>query len=252
MNIVTHMSDSVSSERLQVFLAKRGVASRRACAELIRTGRVSVNGAPVCEPGFRVKTGMLVTMDGAVLSEHAEARRSIILYKPTGYICSTRRQSSSGNSGTVYDLIRDIPERILTIGRLDKDSEGLIVLSNDGSLTEALAHPRQQHRKTYEVTLTSKISRPCLMQLNRCRTLENEPIQAVEVTLLKEEAEPTLVRFVLREGRNRQIRRMCREHGLHIARLVRTQIGDFGNPSLSPGEWRDLLPEEIALLLQQH
>jgi 23S rRNA pseudouridine2605 synthase len=242
------MNNPESKTRLQVYLAKRGVASRRACAEIILDGRVQVNGKRVCEPGFRVTTDMHITLDGQELPHMAEPIRSIVMYKPRGYICSHKLQSTTRNLGTVYDLIEGIPEKLNTVGRLDKDSEGLIVLSNDGQLNETLAHPRFGHSKTYLVTVIGTVSSDVITGLRSCRSLDKETIQPVDISIAHVGERNTVIQFVLREGRNRQIRRMCRLFDLRVERLVRTRIGNFDAPTLLVGQWRDLLPQETALL----
>lgn len=246
------MNEPDATTRLQVYLAKRAVASRRACADIILSGRVYVDGERIIEPGFRIRSDMRVVLDGQELAKMESAIRSIILYKPRGYICSRKLQSTSRNLGTVYDLIEDIPEHLNTVGRLDKDSEGLIVLSNDGEFNERLSHPRHGHSKTYLVTVTGHVSDDCLKGLNACRQLESETIQPVAVSVQTHGKRTAVLKFVLHEGRNRQIRRMCKLYRLEIATLVRTKIGAFEDHVLSPGDWRDLLPEDIARLTQQH
>jgi 23S rRNA pseudouridine2605 synthase len=248
----TQVNDPAMTTRLQVYLAKRAVASRRACGEIVLSGRVTVDGQKIIEPGFRISSDMQVTLDGQPLPKIESAIRSIILNKPPGYICSRKLQSTSRNLGTVYDLIKDIPEHLNTVGRLDKDSEGLIVLSNDGSLNERLSHPRHGHSKTYRVTVAGHVSADCLEGLNQCRQLDDETIQPVAVSVERHDANVTVLKFVLLEGRNRQIRRMCRLHRLEIKKLVRTRIGAFEDRDLAQGHWRDLLPGDIERLTQHH
>jgi 23S rRNA pseudouridine2605 synthase len=246
------VTDPDTTTRLQVYLAKRAVASRRACADIILSGRVCVDDQRIVEPGFRIQSGMRVSLDGQALPSMEAAIRSIILYKPRGYICSRKLQSTAQNLGSVYDLIVDIPDHLNTVGRLDKDSEGLIVLSNDGDLNEKLSHPRHGHSKTYLVTVSGHVSADCVKGLNACRQLDDETIQPVAVSVEAHGKDVVVLKFVLHEGRNRQIRRMCRLFRLEIETLVRTRIGAFDDRALAQGQWRDLLPADILRLTQKH
>jgi 23S rRNA pseudouridine2605 synthase len=246
------VNESDTTTRLQVYLAKRAVASRRACADIIRSGRVCVDDQRIIEPGFRIHSGMRVSLDGQALPPMEAAIRSIILYKPRGYICSRKLQSTAQNLGSVYDLIVDIPDHLNTVGRLDKDSEGLIVFSNDGELNEKLSHPRHGHSKTYLVSVSGHVSDDCVKGLNACRELDSETIQPVVVSVERHDKSVTVFKFVLHEGRNRQIRRMCRLFDLEVEKLVRIRIGAFDDPALSQGQWRDLLPEDLHRMTAKH
>lgn len=234
--------------RLQKLLSERGVASRRAAAQMIEAGRVRVNGDVVTEPGYRVAVGSdAVSADGATLPAGKEEARTIMLYKPRGYICS----ASARQGRTVYDLVRDVPERIVPVGRLDKNSEGLLLMSNDGDLIHELTHPRFDHAKTYEVTVSGTVARGTLRQLRSDMLIDGYRIRRTRVRRLRsaEDGKRTVLEFVLKEGRNRQVRRMCAAAGLRVHRLVRCRVGGLSVSGLQPGAWKNVdRSERLAVL----
>lgn len=238
------------AERLQNILAKRGIASRRHAAMLIADGRVAVNGQTVFEPGFRVDSATdHITLDGAEIPRNEERLRTILLNKPRGMICS----ADSGQGRTVCDLFASQPERLVPVGRLDKESEGLLLMSNDGELINHLTHPRFGQTKRYEVVVTGKLTPSVLSRLNRSMVIDGYEIRPCEVRRLTPSGVlPATLEFVLHEGRNRQIRKMCEEVGLRVRSLRRTAIGTLTDFQLKPGEWRDLLPGELRLLRETH
>jgi len=243
-------------------LAERGVASRRGSAEIIGAGRVAVNGAVVDEPGLRVDPAVdCIRVDGVDLPVDGEATRTIVLYKPRGYICS--RSDTDGK--TVYELLKDISERIVPAGRLDKDSEGLLLLSNDGGLIAHLTHPRFGQEKVYRVTVSGSLAPEIVAQLESPIDIEGYTTVPARVTVVKRGNSRTIeqpnsrttkagmprrereareergvIEVVLREGRNRQVRRLCERSGLRVHRLVRTRVGDLSLKGLKPGQWRDI------------
>ena len=238
--------------RLQKVLAERGVASRRGSAEIIAAGRVAVNGTVVTEPGQRVDPlEDSITVGGAPLPAEREGKRTILLYKPRGYICS--RSSKQGK--TIFELLEGIPERIVPAGRLDKDSEGLLLLSNDGDLIERLTHPRFAEEKVYRATVSGSLAPEVLSDLERPIEIDGYTTQPVQVKVLREgrtteqpnsrktngekQGQKVILEFVLSEGRNRQVRRLCERSGLRVHRLVRTQIGSLTLKGLKPGQWRE-------------
>jgi 23S rRNA pseudouridine2605 synthase len=223
--------------RLQKVLAERGVYSRRAAADRIRTGHVAVNGIIVREAGLRIDPLLdRVLVDGKPLPD-TPCKVTIMLYKPRGYICST----NAAQGRTVYELVQDIPEKLVPVGRLDKNSEGLLLMSNDGDLVNRLTHPRFEHTKTYQVSVTGAVDEAVIKVLNSRMVIDGYQIQPVHVRLLKHRRDGNAVlEFRLREGRNRQIRKMCETVGLKIRRLVRTRIGPLAVRSLPPGKWQRL------------
>ena len=252
MNNVELPIENRDDRRLQVVLAHAGVASRRHCAEMIRAGRVEVDGKIVREPGFRIEGAKArLCVDGRTLRTQAPAHhRTIMLHKPKGLVCAVEDRFER----TVFECLRGIPERIVPVGRLDKESEGLLLLSSDGDFVNALTHPRYGQRKEYHVTVRGTLTRQILAELRSGMVLEDDgtALCPVDVEVLDEDPDtPTrfLLRMVLHEGRNRQIRRMCEQVGLRVERLVRTAIRNLRLPrDLKPGEWRDLTATELGKL----
>jgi len=236
-------------ERLQNVLSHRGVASRRHAAELIAAGRVTVDGVCVREPGARVDPDAArIVVDGKPIGA-AERLRTIMLYKPAG-VLSTLSDPFGGK--TVADLLRgQIGERLVPVGRLDKDSEGLLLMSNDGDLTLTLTHPRFEHEKTYVVRAAGRWNAAKLDMLRSAIEMpDGYRIRPVPVELVREGRDNVHVLvFRLKEGRKRQIRYMCSAAHLVVLSLKRVAVGALRLPDdLKPGEWRDLTPDEIGKL----
>ena len=233
-------------ERLQNILAHAGVASRRGAAALIESGVVTVDGLVVKEPGARFGEGVQVKVNGRAISSE-EKHRTIVLYKPVG-VLSTMSDPFGGK--TVAELVRT-PERLVPIGRLDKDSEGLLLMSNDGTLVNELTHPRFNHTKTYLVKVAGRWGAEKLATLRSPLTLDDGyTIRPVPVELVEDYGNGTrLLKFVLSEGRKRQIRKMCSAAHLVVLTLTRVKVGAFELPEeLRPGEWRDLTDDEVRQL----
>jgi 23S rRNA pseudouridine2605 synthase len=236
-------------ERLQNILAHAGVASRRKAAEIIAEGRVTVDGVVVREPGAKFDpAGSSVKVDGRVVAA-AEKKRTVVLNKPVG-VLSTMSDPFGGR--TVAGLVA-ASERLVPVGRLDRDSEGLLLMSNDGELVNRLTHPRYEHRKTYLVKVAGRWSADKLEILRSPLTLDDGyTIRPVPVEVVREWDNNTrLLKFVLGEGRKRQIRKMCSAAHLVVLSLKRIAVGGFRlPPDLAPGEWRDLSEEELELLVR--
>lgn len=236
-------------ERLQNILSHAGVASRRHAAELIESGHVTVDGIIVNEPGARFDPAAVkIAVDGRGISA-AEKKRTIMLYKPVGILSS---MSDPFGGKTVADIV-DCGERLVPVGRLDKDSEGMLLMSNDGDLTLRLTHPRYEHEKTYIVRAAGKWSEEKLRTLRgRIKMPDGYEIRPCPVRVLEDdnwEPNVTMLEFRLREGRKRQIRYMCSAAHLVVLSLKRIAVGSLRlDPMLRPGEWRDLTDEELKLL----
>ena len=243
--------DSTKLPRLQVALAERGAASRRGAADIIAAGRVSVNGEIVREPGARVDPARdRIAIDGRLLPAARETKRTILLYKPAGLVCS----ADSSQGATVCDLFSDFPERLVPVGRLDKESEGLLLLSNDGRLIEWLTHPSHGHSKRYEVEVVGGVDERTLASLRAPIEIDGRETRPATVEVLrrgraKNGAPLFLLSFTLGEGRNRQIRRLCERAGVRVARLTRVEFCGLTLERLRPGQWRELSASEIARLL---
>ena len=239
----------MAEERLQNILSHAGVASRRHAADLIAAGRVTVDGLVVREAGARYDAAAVaIAVDGEPVAA-AEGKRTIMLYKPVGVLSS---MSDPFGGKTVADLVRGIPERVVPVGRLDKDSEGLLLMSNDGELTFKLTHPRYEHEKTYVVEVAGRWSEEKLRILRGPVTMpDGYVIRPVPVAVLKEPVNNvTTLEFRLHEGRKRQIRYMCSAAHLVVVKLKRVAVGGVRLPDdLQPGGWRDRSAEEAARLL---
>jgi len=236
-------------ERLQNILSHAGVASRRHAAELIEAGHVTVDGIIVKEPGARFDPASVkIAVDGRGISA-AEKKRTIMLYKPVGVLSS---MSDPFGGKTVADII-DCRERLVPVGRLDKDSEGMLLMSNDGDLTLKLTHPRYEHEKTYIVRAAGKWSEEKLRTLRgKIKMPDGYEIRPCPVRVIEDdnwEPNVTMLEFRLREGRKRQIRYMCSAAHLVVLSLKRVAVGSLRlDPMLKPGEYRDLTDEELKLL----
>lgn len=228
-------------ERLQKIMAAAGVASRRVSEELIADGRVTVNGV-VASLGDKADPAVdRIAVDG-VITTVDPTRITYVLNKPVGIISTA---SDTHDRPTVVDLV-DVDTRLYPVGRLDADSEGLILLTNDGSLTQRLTHPAFGVDKEYLVRVDGEVSRGSLRRLRDGIELSDGVTAPAKVSQLS----PGLLRFVLHEGRNRQIRRMCDAVGHPVLRLVRTRIGTLTDPALGPGEWRIVNRQELHDLEQ--
>jgi 23S rRNA pseudouridine2605 synthase len=232
-------SSPPSGERLQKVLARVGVGSRRACEELIEQGRVRVNGAvPVL--GRRIDPAVdLVELDGVPLSL-APGLVHYLLNKPAGVVSTAK--DTHGRT-TVLSLVPDEP-RVFPVGRLDRETEGLLLLTNDGALAHRLTHPSFGVAKEYLAEVEGEPSSGDLRSLRRGVDLEDGPTAPAKVAALA----PGLLRIVIHEGRNRQVRRMCDAIGHPVLRLVRTRIGPIADPTLGPGEYRHLTHVEVRRL----
>ena len=232
--------------RLQKILADFGVASRRAAEDLIRQGKVSVNGA-VASVGDKADPARdRITLSGRPLRRppHSE-NLYIMLNKPRGTITT---MSDEMDRKCVAELVRSIPQRIYPIGRLDRESEGLLLMTNDGAFANAMMHPSRHVPKTYRVTVRPGVSREQIEQMERGIVIEGRKTAPAEVSVLVQEPGRVVLRIILHEGRNREIRKMCEALGLETARLKRTAFGPVRLGMLAPGRWRRLSPEEVAAL----
>jgi len=231
--------------RLQKVLAQAGVASRRAAEEMIRQGRVAVNGRVVEELGCRVDPERdEIRVDRALVSS-AQKKVYLIFYKPKH--CVTTANDPQGRK-TVLDLIPDIGARVFPVGRLDYDSEGLLLLTNDGPLANRLQHPRYGVPKTYE---TKVMGRPDDRALNRLRSgivLEEGKTAPADVTVLRALPKATWLKIVLHQGWNRQIRRMGEAVGHPVLKITRVGYGPLNLGTLRPGAFRPLSPDEVQRL----
>jgi pseudouridine synthase len=242
-----------STPRLQKILAHAGVASRRAAERLIVEGRVTVNGATVRELGTRADPRTDdVRVDGRRVRSD-RARRYILLNKPAGYV-TTRHDPQLRR--TVMDLLVGVRESLHPVGRLDYDTEGLLLLTNDGDLTARLTHPRHGVERTYEARVAGLPDQRALDRLRDGVPLDGRRTLPADVVLLTpgraggtgRRGPDGVLRLTIREGRNRQIRRMCEAVGHPVQTLKRTRIGPLADRRLKSGQWRDLTEAEVRTL----
>jgi pseudouridine synthase len=236
-------------ERLQKILSRAGVASRRASEQLIREGRVTIGGVTVRELGTKADPARDdVRVDGRRVTAPA-AHRYILLNKPAGYVTT---RADPQQRPTVLDLLKGVREYLYPVGRLDFHSEGLLLLTNDGDLAARLTHPRHEVARLYEVRVLGTPDTHDLQRLGRGITIEGRRTGPVEVRLLREErtrdGSRAVLSLLLREGRNRQVRKMCEAIGHPVETLRRVAIGPLRDTRLRPGEWRDLTAAEVARL----
>ena len=231
--------DAAEGERLQKILARAGFGSRRKAEEIIASGRVSVNGK-VAELGARAAPSVdELAVDGILIAVNPELVH-YLLNKPAGVISAV---SDPQGRPTVVDLLPK-DRQIHPVGRLDLETEGLLLLTNDGSLTHRLTHPSHGVEKEYLAQVRGDPSRGAIRKLRTGVELEDGMTAPAKVSLKG----PSMIRIVIHEGRNRQVRRMCDAVGYPVERLVRTRIGSLWDPQLEPGTWRDLTVPELRTL----
>ena len=238
---------TMSRERLQQYLARSGVASRRASEQLIVEGRVRVNGSPVRVLGTSVDAEHdRVEVDRQRVLPPA-ARTYLALNKPIGVVSTA---SDPQGRRTVVDLV-DSPSRVYPVGRLDNDSEGLMLLTDDGDLAMRLTHPRYGVEKEYRALVRGSIDEFVLEELSRGMMLDRRPTAAARFEVGEQDAVGTWLRVIIHEGRNRQIRRMADAVGLEVVRLARVRIGPLRLGRLSSGAWRSLTAAEVQALRKE-
>ncbi|MBS1261761.1 MAG: putative RNA pseudouridine synthase [Calditrichaeota bacterium] len=229
------------STRLDSLLSRRGVASRRQSAQIVKQGRVTVDGAPVREPGFRLDPERArVEVDGAPLPE-PKLHLYLALNKPPGVLSSFRKDRETG--ATLAGLVPH-ERRLFTAGRLDRDSSGLLLLTTDGGWANRVMHPHYEKEKEYHVRFANSRPGPAAEKMRRASFVE----QGRTFRCALAEPAGAHVRIVLKEGRKRQIRRLARDAGLRVKELVRVRIGDVRLGSLAPGRYRELSEREVRSL----
>jgi 23S rRNA pseudouridine2605 synthase len=234
--------------RLQKILSGAGVASRRAAEQLMREGRISVNGQTVLDPGVKADPEQDdVRVDGRRIK--AQQTRYILLNKPKGYVTT---RSDPQRRPTVLALLEGVREYVYPVGRLDYDSEGLLLLTNDGELAARLTHPRHEVARVYEARVRGIPDARAIERLGRGIIIDDRRTAPAEVRLVRELQEGKydigVLEMTIREGRNRQVRRMCESVGHPVFALRRIRIGPLTDPKLPTGAWRDLTPREVASL----
>ena len=232
--------------RLQKYLAQCNVASRRAAEQFITDGRVRVNGKGVTELGTKVCEGDFVEVDGSPV--YAEKKKYyIMLNKPEGFV--TTASDENGRS-TVLDLIDDIDARLYPVGRLDINTEGLLLLSNDGDFTLKVTHPRHKLDKTYRVIVSGIPNHFEIEKLERGVYIDGKRTAPAKAKLLSADKQNGLIELTIHEGRNRQVRKMMEAIGYKVLYLQRVAIGNIVLGNLPLGKWRHLNPNEVKYLMR--
>lgn len=227
-------------ERLQKILSARGIASRRKAEEMILAGRVTVNGAVASLGDSADPETDEIKLDGALLPSRCEYVY-IMLNKPRGFVTTLSDEKGRAN---VSELVADCGVRVYPVGRLDMDSEGLLIFTNDGDFANTLMHPKHQVEKTYDIWVTGYTPEH-LTRLKEPMELDGYQLRRPKLKLLKAEGERARLHITIHEGRNRQVRRMCELAGMHVTRLRRIREGSITLGDLPKGKWRYLTQQEI-------
>lgn len=238
----------MAEERLQKYLAAAGVASRRASEVLILEGKVSVNGKVVRELGTKVEPGQDVVLVNGQPVQREEQLVYLLMNKPTGYVTTVK---DTHNRLTVMDLIADVPYRLFPVGRLDYETEGLLLLTNDGEFAYRMTHPKFKMVKTYVATVQGNVTEERLAQLRSGVQLEDGMTAPAEVKILRRENHKTVVEIAIHEGRNRQVRRMFKAVKNPVLELKRVSIGPLSLKGINVGEYRYLQEAELKKLGQR-
>jgi 23S rRNA pseudouridine2605 synthase len=230
---------------LNKYIARAGVCSRRKADELTLRGDVKINGKVIKTPGADIGDGDVVEVNGRAV---APVRKSvyILLNKPKGYITTV---SDEFGRPTVMELTGDIEGRVFPVGRLDADTTGMLIMTNDGDFANAVAHPAGEMRKTYRARVNGAVSKERLARLRRGVNVDGRMTAPADVTLVRQSAAGAVVDIAIHEGRNRQVRKMFDAVGNKVIDLQRTAIGDIRIGGLKPGHWRKLSKSEIDSLI---
>ena len=233
-------------ERIQKLMAQAGLGSRRECEKLIEKGRVTVNGRRATLGDKADPATDTIVVNGRTIKPQTTERLYIALNKPKGVISSLDDEMEEGRT-TVRDLI-PLPGHLYPVGRLDKQSTGLILMTNDGNLAHKLTHPRYGHEKTYKVVVEGRISQEALSRWQEGLYLDGRKTVPTKITVIQQDVSFTRLEIVMREGRKRQIRRVANMLGFPVTQLVREKIGPLTLGNLKLGEWRHLTAKEVAAL----
>ena len=237
----------MAEERIQKIMSEQGLCSRRAAEQIIAEGRVKLNGHPVRVGDKMDPAKDILTVDGErIVIRKDQQMYYLALYKPRGYVTTA---SDELGRKTVLDLVKDVPARVYPVGRLDKDSEGLLLLTNDGAFANAMMHPSGGISKLYRVTVRPHATEEQVLHLSQGVVLDDGTKTAPAiVNVVVDEPGRTVMEMTLREGKNREIRRMCEAVGLEVVRLKRSAEGAVKLGMLQPGEYRELTKQELAAL----
>ena len=230
-------------ERLQKILSSRGICSRRKAEELIQAGKVSVNGITASLGDAADPEVDQILVEGKPLPAR-EDYVYILLHKPRGFVTTLSDEKGRPNAA---QLVSDCGVRVYPVGRLDMDSEGLLLFTNDGEFANNLMHPKHEVEKTYDTWVTG-YNPGCFKRLGQPMELDGYALKLPKLSLLKVEGKTARIRITIHEGRNRQVRRMCEIAGMHVTRLKRVKEGSLELGDLPKGKWRYLTKDEISKL----
>ncbi len=239
-------------ERLQKFLAECGIASRRKCEELIQQGLVKVNGKIITELGTKVNEDIDIVEYNGKRVQKSKKKVYILLNKPIGYVTTVKDQF---DRNSVLDLVKDVKERVVPVGRLDMYTSGALLLSNDGDFVNKITHPSNEIEKTYNVTIIGKVTGENVIELQNGVPIEVDgevyKTQKAKVKILKIDEEKNLsrIQITIHEGKNREIRKMCEAIGKKVLALHRSKIANLTVKDLRLGKWRYLTQKEVDEIL---
>ena len=242
-------------ERLQKYLAECGIASRRKCEELIKQGLVKVNGKVVTELGTKIDPEKDIVEYAGKKVQKATRKVYILLNKPIGYVTTVKDQF---NRDSVIDLVKDVKERVVPVGRLDMYTSGALLLSNDGDFVNKVTHPSNEIEKTYNVTVIGKVTNEDVTNLENGVQIEvdgeNYTTKKAKVKILKIDEEKNIARIkiTIHEGKNREIRKMCEAIGKKVLALHRSKIANLSVKDLRLGKWRYLTQKEVDEILKNN
>jgi 23S rRNA pseudouridine2605 synthase len=231
--------------RINKYIAQAGVASRRKADELVAAGNVKVNGLVLREPGYDVVDGDVVEVNGRRIQAE-EKKIYILLNKPTGYVTTV---SDDRDRPTVMDLVADVDGRVFPVGRLDYNTSGLLILTNDGDFAYRLTHPKHQMTKTYRARVAGVLSNEKCARLRNGVDIGGFVTSRAQVSIIKGTSHSTIVDITIHEGKNRQVRKMFKAVGNNVQELQRTAIGSVRLGRLAEGHYRKLTREEIQQLM---
>lgn len=232
--------------RLQKYIADCGVASRRKAEELIQQGSVKVNGILVTEMGIKISPNDLVEVDSKVISPESK-KVYLLLNKPSGYVTTAKDQFGRP---TVIDLLKGVKERVFPVGRLDYETTGLLILTNDGDFTHKMTHPKHEIAKTYLATIVGTPTSEEIKRFESGLKIEDYNTAPAELKIVTSKESSCVVEVTIHEGKNRQVRKMCEAIGHTVLSLKRISVGKLSLGNLAEGSWRELTQDEVKSLLK--
>lgn len=243
-------NEKIEKIRVQKIIADAGISSRRKAEELIKKGAVTINGTTAVLGDKADPYNDKIVVAGREIKIQKDAKKYyIMLHKPRGFITT---MNDEGGRKCVAELVEDVPARLFPVGRLDRESEGILFMTNDGGFANMISHPSTHFPKTYRVTVRPRITDSQLTQITTGVIVDGRISMPASIHVVKSEQDRTVLEIILEEGRNRQIRKMCEAIGLEVARLKRTAIGPVKLGMLQPGEYRELKPDEMKSIKNYH